>query len=61
MLVLTRKSDESIVIRDDIEVTVLSISGNTVRLGITAPKGVLILRKELLPVPPPTDEAAHAA
>lgn len=47
MLVLTRKKDQSIVINDDIEVTVLDIQGDQVRIGISAPKNVSIHRKEL--------------
>ncbi len=46
MLVLTRKSDQSIMIGDDIEIVVSSIDGNTVRLGIRAPRDIKILRKE---------------
>lgn len=47
MLVLTRKKDQSIVINDNIEVTVLEIQGDQVRLGIRAPKSVSIHRKEV--------------
>ncbi|MGB4041111.1 MAG: carbon storage regulator CsrA, partial [Bacillota bacterium] len=47
MLVLARKVNESLMIGDEIEVKLLSIDGDTVRLGIEAPKDVLILRKEL--------------
>ncbi len=47
MLVLSRKRQESIRIRDDIVVTVLSIQGNKVRLGIEAPKEIHVLRTEL--------------
>lgn len=46
MLVLTRKTDQSIMIGDDIEIVVSSIEGNTVRIGIKAPRDVKILRKE---------------
>jgi carbon storage regulator len=46
MLVLTRKADQSIMIGDDIEVIVSSIEGNTVRIGIKAPRDVKVLRKE---------------
>ncbi len=46
MLVLTRKSDQSIMIGDDIEIVVASIEGNTVRIGIKAPRDIKILRKE---------------
>ena len=47
MLILTRKIDESIVIADDIFVTVLEISGERVKIGIDAPRSIVILRKEL--------------
>lgn len=47
MLVLSRKQGESIGIAEAIEVSVLEIRGNRVRLGITAPKGVCIHRSEL--------------
>jgi carbon storage regulator len=48
MLVLSRKLNESIVIRDDVVVTVLEVSGGKVRLGIDAPADVKIVRSELL-------------
>ena len=47
MLVLTRKKNESIVIRDDIVVTVVEIRHDRVRLGIEAPKTVAIHRREV--------------
>ena len=47
MLVLTRKVGESIVIADDIVVTVIEIRGGQVRLGVDAPKEVSIHRSEL--------------
>lgn len=47
MLVLTRNTDESIVIGDDITVTVLAVSGNQVRIGIDAPKDVEVHREEI--------------
>ena len=47
MLVIARRENES-VIAGDIEVTVLSIRGNQVRLGITAPDDVVVSRKELV-------------
>jgi carbon storage regulator len=48
MLVLTRKLGEKILIGDDIEVTVLDIRGDGVRIGIDAPRGVRIQREEVL-------------
>ena len=47
MLVLTRKSNQSIMIGDDIEVSVLSIAGEKVRIGIQAPRDVPVFRKEV--------------
>ena len=47
MLALTRKKDESIIIGDNIEITILEVNKNEVKLGITAPKSVPIYRKEL--------------
>lgn len=49
MLVLSRKKNEQIVIDGQIEVEVLQIKGNTVRLGIKAPRDVKVLRGELKP------------
>jgi carbon storage regulator len=47
VLVLTRKSNQSIMIGDDIEVTVLSIMGEKVRIGIQAPRDIPVFRKEV--------------
>lgn len=47
MLVLSRKPNESIIINDDITVTVLDVLDGRVRLGITAPKEVPVHRKEV--------------
>ena len=47
MLVLTRGKDEAIVIGDGIEVTVLEVKGDKVKLGITAPASVPVHRKEV--------------
>ena len=47
MLVLSRKRDESIMIGDAIELTVVDIRGDKVRLGITAPKSVPVDRREV--------------
>lgn len=47
MLALTRKKGESLVINNNIEITVLEIRGDQIKLGITAPKEVPIYRKEV--------------
>lgn len=47
MLVLTRKINQSIVIGDDVEVVVLEVRGEQVRLGIKAPRTVVVHRKEI--------------
>jgi carbon storage regulator len=47
VLVLTRKSNQSIMIGDDIEVSVLSIMGEKVRVGIQAPRDIPVFRKEV--------------
>jgi carbon storage regulator len=48
MLVLMRKSGQKIVIDDRIQITVVEVRGNQVRLGIEAPKEVSVLREELV-------------
>jgi carbon storage regulator len=50
VLVLSRKEQEQIVVGQDVVVTVVSIKGDKVRLGIQAPAGVPVFRKELLDV-----------
>ncbi len=47
MLVLTRKPDQSIMVGDEIEITVLEVRGEQVRLGIRAPRTVAVHRKEV--------------
>jgi len=47
MLALSRKINESIIIGNDIEITVLEVKGDQVKIGINAPKSVPIYRKEL--------------
>jgi len=48
MLVLSRKKDETVVIGDGIEITIVEVKGDTVKLGIDAPREVKIYRGELL-------------
>ncbi len=48
MLVLTRRKNQSLVIGNDIVITVLEVQGDNIRLGITAPRHVQVYREELL-------------
>ena len=48
MLVLTRKREQSIIIGDEVEIMVLGVSGDKVRLGITAPREIEVFRKEVI-------------
>jgi carbon storage regulator len=47
MLVLTRKSNQSIMIGDEIEISVLSVMGDKVRIGIQAPRSIPVYRREV--------------
>ncbi len=47
MLVLSRRKDETIMIGDDIEITIVDLKGDTVRIGIAAPREVSVHRKEV--------------
>lgn len=47
MLVLSRQTDESIIIGDNIEITIVDVRGDKVRLGITAPRDISVHRKEV--------------
>ncbi len=47
MLVLSRQRDESIMIGDDIEIIIVDVRGDKVRLGITAPKSIPVHRREI--------------
>ena len=60
MLVLTRKLDESIQISDNIKITILRIKGNTVRIGIEAPRDVRVVRTELTALEPQSASGALA-
>jgi len=71
MLILTRRVGETIVIGDDVIVTVLGIKGNQVRIGVNAPKDVSVHREEIYqriqqekntaPAPAPAPEKAKPA
>lgn len=47
MLILTRRVGETIIISDDITITVLGVKGNQIRIGINAPKNISIYREEI--------------
>ena len=47
MLILTRRINESVIIADDVKITVLGVKGNQVRIGIDAPKEVSVHREEI--------------
>ncbi len=62
MLALSRKKDESIIINNDIEITILDVKGDQVKLGIVAPKSVPIYRKEIyLDIKQANAEAANVS
>ena len=63
MLILTRKVGESLMVGDEITITVLGVKGNQVRIGVNAPRDVAVHREEIFnriheegSVPPPPDE-----
>jgi carbon storage regulator len=61
MLILTRKTGESITIGDDIKITVLGIHGRQVRLGIVAPQKVVVHREEIyVKIQEENKKAVHA-
>ena len=51
MLILTRRVGESVMIGDDVAITVLQVKGNQVRLGVNAPKTVSVQRQEIVQRP----------
>lgn len=61
MLILTRRPGERVVIGDEILVTVMGVSGHTVRLGIAAPEGIPIYREEIWLAVKEENRAAAAA
>ncbi|MGN0687528.1 MAG: carbon storage regulator CsrA [Oscillospiraceae bacterium] len=61
MLVVTRKTDESLIISDDIEIAVLEITKDKVKIGINAPKEVKIIRSELKTAKQTNEQSAAAS
>ena len=62
MLALTRKKGESIMINNDIEISILEIRGDQIKIGISAPKDVPVYRKEVYnQIKEETKEAVDAA
>lgn len=62
MLALSRKKDESIIINNNIEITVIEVKGDQVKIGITAPKSVPVYRKEVyVQIQESNKEAANSA
>jgi len=61
MLVLSRKINETILIGDDIKITLLGVDGDKIKIGIDAPKAMKIFREELLEATRATNKQALAA
>lgn len=61
MLILSRKIDQAIKIGEDIEIAITKIEGDSVKIGITAPRSIAILRKEILEEMESSNKAAAAA
>lgn len=62
MLVLSRQKDESIMIGDDVEITIVDVRGDKVRLGINAPRNITVHRKEIyLAIQKEKEENKHPA
>ena len=59
MLVVTRKPEESIIISDDIEITVLEVTKDKVKIGVKAPKEVKVIRSELKHARQTDEQASH--
>lgn len=58
MLIITRKKNESVIINENIEIMIIEVQGEKIRLGIDAPHSVKIIRKELLETEVLNKEAA---
>ncbi len=61
MLVITRKTGESIVVSDNIEISILEVVGDKVKLGINAPREIKIIRSELKIAKETNEQSAEAS
>ena len=61
MLIMTRRVGETLMIGDDVTVTVLGVKGNQVRIGVSVPKGVAVHREEIYQRIQAEEEGAKAA
>ena len=61
MLMMTRRAGQQIVVGDDITIEVVEVAGNTVRLGVSAPRSVPVYREEIWTAVRAENEAAAAA
>ena len=61
MLILSRKIDQAITIGENIEISITKIEGDSVKVGISAPRSIAILRKEILEEMQSSNKAAAAA
>ncbi|MEL0082656.1 MAG: carbon storage regulator CsrA [Gammaproteobacteria bacterium] len=61
MLILTRRIGESVMIGDDVKISVLGVKGNQIRLGVSAPREVAVHREEIYQRIQEESEAASAA
>ena len=61
MLVLSRQKEESIMIGDDVEITIVDVRGDKVRLGINAPRSISVHRKEIYLAIQKEKESEHPA
>ena len=61
MLILSRKIDQAIIIGENIEISITKIEGDSVKIGISAPRSIAILRKEILEEMQSSNKAAAAA
>lgn len=61
MLILSRRKDESVIIDDDIEISIIDIRGDQVKLGIKAPRNVKVYRNEIFQAIQAENRAAAAA